>query len=346
MKRAQKYLGFSDFWLMFIGIPLTMVTATLVIFGPEGILDWESKPLLAGALFTFGYWFAYRNFIIQYHKKFPENDFTLNRIWWVGSRMIIIYILVDLIIGYIVHQVFKDASLMHHKLGISKFIVPPLIIMLIFFIYEGIYYLNKTRIVEIEKNELEKITAEQRLDTLKNQVNPHFLFNSLNTLISIIPEDPETAILFVENLSNSYRNILEFRNEKLVPIWQELEALESYIYLLKTRFQGKIHIYNNVSDHVMDHFILPISLQILIENAVKHNITSSSKPLKIHLESNANEIVVKNNLQPKKQAYNSTKLGLANISSRYKLLAENEIRIEKTEHEFIVALPIIKKIET
>jgi len=215
------------------------------------------------------------------------------------------------------------------------------IMALAFFLYEGIYYFNRSRIIEIERNKLEKITAEQKLSTLKNQVNPHFLFNSLNTLMTMIPDEPDTAVEFVQELSKSYRNILEVRNEKLITIRQELKSLDSYIYLLKTRFQGKIHIYNSIEDKVKDHFILPVSLQILIENSVKHNITSTTKPLKIELSNDEQYIIVKNNLQKKDQNYSSTKLGLANIRSRYKLLIEQDIDVVESETEFIVKLPII-----
>ena len=214
-----------------------------------------------------------------------------------------------------------------------------------FFLYEGIYYFNKSRLIEIEKNKLEKVTAEQKLSTLKNQVNPHFLFNSLNTLVTIIPEEPDLAIKFVQELSKSYRGILEVRDEKLITIETELSSLESYMYLLKTRFQGKIQIYNQIDAGMKNQFILPLSLQILIENAVKHNITSKNKPLEIKIYNDANYFIIENNLQKKDQNYGSTKLGLANIRSRYKLLVNKNIEVIEDGKSFIVKLPIIKHLD-
>ena len=158
----------------------------------------------------------------------------------------------------------------------------------------------------------------------------------------MIPEEPNRAIEFVQKLSRTYRNILEVRDEKLIPVEQELAALDSYIYLLKTRFQGKIQIYNHLDKHVMNKFILPLSLQILLENAVKHNITSKSKPLKIGISEENGYIVVQNNLQKKEQLYNSTKMGLANIRSRYKLLVGQEIIVDESPETFTVKLPIIE----
>lgn len=203
------------------------------------------------------------------------------------------------------------------------------------------YYFHKSKKIEIEKNKLEKITAEQKLNTLKNQVNPHFLFNSLNTLVTIIPEDEDQAIKFVHELSKTYRTILEVRDEKLISIKKEMEALHSYIYLLKTRFQGKIHIINSIPESCLNEFILPISLQILIENAVKHNVVSKSKPLKIDLFVEEEFLVVKNNLQKKNQEFVSTKVGLTNIRSRYKFMTDTDVIVQETENEFIVKLPII-----
>ncbi len=308
----------------------------------EGITSMIKGCLPIGFIFTTAYWFTFREIMIRYHKRYPDYDFSIERILYIVISCGFWYLIVKFAIGFLVHNLFNEYSILEKENMLATQISTMIVIMMVFFLYEGIYYFNKSRIIQIEKNRLEKVTAEQKLDTLKNQVNPHFLFNSLNTLVTIIPDDPKMAINFVQNLSTTYRNILEFRDEKLIPIRQELVALESYIYLLKTRFHGKVHIYNNIKDEVKEDFILPISLQILIENAVKHNITSKNKPLKIELDSNSTHITVKNNLQRKNQNYSSTKLGLANISSRYNLLVDEDIHVIENEDSFIVKLPIIK----
>jgi len=279
---------------------------------------------------------------ILYHKTFTGYDFTTKRLAFVIIGMGMGYIIIKFVVESIVHKYFPIQTQLYHEREVSAQVITIIMIMLIFFIYEGIYYLNKSRNTEIEKNKLEKVSAEQKLSTLKNQVNPHFLFNSLNTLVTMIPEEPKLAIEFVQKLSTTYRNILELRDEKLIPLRQELKSLDSYIYLLKTRFQGKIQIYNHLDAHLSDKFILPLSLQILIENAVKHNITSKKKPLRIGISEEDGYIVVKNNLQKKDQQYNSTKMGLANIQSRYRLLINAEIIIEESEDSFTVKLPIIE----
>lgn len=246
-------------------------------------------------------------------------------------------------VGQFVSFFFGTTNPNHNH--IAENISTALMMLLMFFLYEGIYYFNKSRLIEIEKNKLERLSAQQKLDTLKNQVNPHFLFNSLNTLVTIIPEEPKLAVKFVQELSKSYRSILEVRDEKLITIDMELNALRSYIYLLETRFKGKIDILDNIDENIKHHFIIPLSLQILIENAVKHNITSKAKPLKVEIRNTEEHVIVENNLQKKDQQYSSTKLGLANIKSRYQLLADADIEIIEESAVFRVMLPIIKNRE-
>ena len=339
--KSTEYLGFDDRWLILIGVPVITVITTLIIFDVEGITNPDSHCLIIGLMFTCSYWFAFRSIIIQYHKKYPGYEFHKNRLWYIFSRMAIMYFGIKFALGYVVHTIFDDPHQYMKHDSISSEISIIIIVLLAFFVYEGIYYLNKSKTIELEKRELEKITAEQRLNTLKNQVNPHFLFNSLNTLVTIIPDEPKLAIEFVQKMSKTYRNILELRDEKLITIQEELAALDSYIYLLKTRFQGKIHILNSIEKQHLNHFILPLSMQILIENAVKHNITSKTKPLKVELTSEDDHIVVRNVLQKKDQQYNSTKMGLENIKSRYSLLANKEIVVDESDGYFTVKLPII-----
>lgn len=341
MIKAEKYLGFDDRWLILSGIPLITILVNVLILGVDGFTEHWRVCLPIGFINTTGFWFGFRYVLIKYHKRYSGYTFDSKRLFFVISRMGLMYIIVDSLAHFIINNcITKHDYLKKHY--IETDVVALTMIALAFFLYEGIYYFNRSRMIEIEKNKLEKITAEQKLSTLKNQVNPHFLFNSLNTLVTMIPEEPELAINFVQKLSKTYRNILELRDEKLIPLEEELKALDSYIYLLKTRFQAKIQIFNTIPETEQDHFILPLSLQILIENAVKHNITSASKPLKIELFVEDEQIVVRNNLQKKNQKYNSTKMGLANIRSRYKLLAEKEIKVEESETYFTVKLPFIK----
>lgn len=343
MTRAEKYLGFDDRRLGLMSVPAITIIISIMIFGTEFFFE---NPLICVSicfLFTLAYWFSTRQLIIEYHKRFENYTFNIKRLAYVSFWLIVIYFGVKLVVGQFVSFFFGTTNPNHNH--IAENISTALMMLLMFFLYEGIYYFNKSRLIEIEKNKLERLSAQQKLDTLKNQVNPHFLFNSLNTLVTIIPEEPKLAVKFVQELSKSYRSILEVRDEKLITIDMELNALRSYIYLLETRFKGKIDILDNIDENIKHHFIIPLSLQILIENAVKHNITSKAKPLKVEIRNTEEHVIVENNLQKKDQQYSSTKLGLANIKSRYQLLADADIEIIEESAVFRVMLPIIKNRE-
>jgi len=347
--KTEKYLGFNDSYLVILGIPLVSAIVTMMIFGSNAFAD-DSLPCYGVALiFTFAYWMSFRQVLIHYHQSFPDYEFSAKRLFYISIRLLAIYIIVKFGVGIVLNYLMPHHVEFYNENKLGPFVAEIseiILIALVFFVYEGIYYFNRSRLIEIEKNKLQKVTAEQKLNTLKNQVNPHFLFNSLNTLVTLIPEDEDQAIQFVQELSKTYRTILEVRDEKLITIEKELEALDSYIYLLKTRFQGKILIINTVPDNYLSEFVLPISLQILIENAVKHNIVSKSKPLRIEICVKDNYLVVKNNLQKKDQAFASTKVGLTNIRSRYKFMTSQEVKVEETKDEFIVRLPIINNLQT
>jgi len=345
LSRAKKYLGFNDWYLILLGVPLISIIVFLLIFGPEKEMLSNFPCIFISMVYTATYWFCVRQFLIIYHKKYDDYVFTIQRMLFVLFWMLVIYFGVKISVGFFFHVFFINLHDLLVENPLTEILTTGILLTGMFFLYEGIYYFNKSRLIEIEKNKLEKLTAEQKLSTLKNQVNPHFLFNSLNTLVTIIPEEPQLAIKFVQELSKSYRGILEVRDEKLITIETELHSLESYMYLLKTRFQGKIHIYNKIDKRMMNQFILPLSLQILIENAVKHNITSKSKPLEIKIHNDDQYVIVENNLQKKDQNYGSTKLGLANIKSRYKLLVNKNIEVIENAESFIVKLPIIKHMD-
>jgi two-component system, LytTR family, sensor kinase len=172
-------------------------------------------------------------------------------------------------------------------------------------------------------------------------VNPHFLFNNLNTLVSLIPEDPQQAMAFVQQLSKVYRHILEVKDEKSIPLKDELDVLQAYAFLLKTRFGNNLIIDIAVPDEKLKNNIVPLSLQLLMENAIKHNIVSLDRPLKIDVYAVNGSLVVRNNLQKKKQLTESTGIGLDNIRNRYKLLGDKQVMVSESDTSFSVSIPLI-----
>jgi two-component system LytT family sensor kinase len=179
------------------------------------------------------------------------------------------------------------------------------------------------------------------LNALRTQVNPHFLFNNLNTLCSLIPENPEHAVDFVQQLSKVYRHILEVKDEKTISLKEELDVLHAYTFLLKTRFDKNLTVNITIPSEKLQQHIVPLSLQILMENAIKHNIVSSDKPLLIDVFTVNGSLVVSNNLQMKNQVNESTGIGLDNIRNRYKLLSAIPVKVTASDSNFTVSIPLI-----
>jgi LytS/YehU family sensor histidine kinase len=189
---------------------------------------------------------------------------------------------------------------------------------------------------------LKRESLKAQLNALKTQVNPHFLFNNLNTLSSIIPEDPKLAVDFVQQLSRVYRHILEVQDEQSIPLKDELDVMKAYAFLLQTRFGDNLDITVNVPEEKLSKRIVPLSLQILMENAIKHNIVSAEKPLKIDVFAENGKLVVSNNLQKKNQLNESTGIGLNNIRNRCRLLCNGEVEVIENGSSFTVSIPLIE----
>lgn len=210
-------------------------------------------------------------------------------------------------------------------------------------LYIGNFLLLKLRQSISESEKLKRENLQSQFEALKNQVNPHFLFNCLNTLATIIPEDPNLSVEFVQKLSNVYRYVLQNKDRELVQLQTELEFLKAYLFLLKIRFAENLVVHIDIPEHMLRWHVAPLTLQMLVENAIKHNVISAANPLKIEVfVDNENALVVRNNLQRKKQAEESTGIGLQNIINRYKFLTSKAVEVLASAENFVVALPILK----
>ena len=192
---------------------------------------------------------------------------------------------------------------------------------------------------------LEKLRSEKiqfQFEVLRNQINPHFLFNSFNTLISIIDDDPKVAIEYVEQLSDFFRDIVKYRAKEIIPLEEELSLLQNYFYLQQKRFGDQIQLQINISaDEKKDSFIPPLTLQLLTENAIKHNTISKNHTLIISIDMSAPGVIVSNNITSKREITKGEGMGLQNIINRYTLLSNKTVNIDHTSAQFIVTLPII-----
>lgn len=195
-------------------------------------------------------------------------------------------------------------------------------------------YYSKTIVAE---NQL----AKYQYDTLKNQLNPHFLFNSLNTLSGLIYIDVDRADEFIHRLSKLYRYVLEMQKEEIVPIQTEIELVNDFLYLNNIRFDNQIETSIFMGDS--KGYIAPMALQLLIENAIKHNSISEVSPLKIEIREEKDHVMIRNNIQLKKEKEPSHELGLKNLHERYTALTDRKVIIDVTDEYFTVRVPILEK---
>ncbi len=211
----------------------------------------------------------------------------------------------------------------------------------------GIYLLNRWRMSLAQLERFKKENIEFHLEMLKTQVNPHFLFNSLNTLSSLIYSDPDTAAEFVRQLAKVYRYVLENRTKELVSLEEELTFLQAYTYLMDLRFGQSLSIRIQLPPSTHSYAIAPLTLQMLIENAIKHNIVSQKKPLDIHIfQEEADYLTVQNPLQLKPVKEFSSEIGLKNIHSRYGFITRRQVEVQQTDLFFRVKIPLLKTTET
>ena len=194
---------------------------------------------------------------------------------------------------------------------------------------------------EVVEQKLIAKSANAQFESLKNQLDPHFLFNSLNVLSSLIDENPNQAQRFTASMSKIYRYVLEQKDKELVTVEEEIEFAKIYCDLLKTRFEDSVNFEFKVKDIDLKSFVVPLSLQLLLENCIKHNFATSSKPLNITIYSENGYLFIENNLQEREQVKDSAGIGLSNIVQRYSLLTKTNVFIEKSNEFFRVKIPIL-----
>lgn len=340
-----KIIGFNDFWLRMIGILVIGFIWPFVFFNidfNEGIYSFLTC-VAVSIMYIAIYWHVDRFVVIQFRRKLSDYKQYRKRLILQSLTLLAITSILCSIIDFVTNDIFasfvpKDKSIPFGPALFSSLILTTIIIS----IYEAKYAFDLFKRELIQNEELKKKNAQAQLQTLKNHINPHFLFNSLNTLASIIPESPTLAVKFVENLALAYRYILEIKDRDFVSLEEELKCVEAYEYLLKIRFGENIQFTKSGVNGNSNLYVVPLSIQMLLENAVKHNVVSKSKPLRIEISADNNSISVKNNLQIKSTFETSTRTGILNIQSRYEMLTKRNIKIKNDGEVFEVILPLVQ----
>lgn len=339
LKRSY-YLGFNDKWLLLLGIPVVSVIIPPVFFGLSASHNLQGYCATLGPalIFTTILWFGNREIMVRIRKRWPAAEDDTKRVLaeFVGVMVFTLGVNIVSLVGLILHpNEIPD-------IAVSGIYASVFITLFVATIYEAVWYTARWKAARLEAALLRKENLQSQLTVLRNQINPHFLFNSLNTLTAIIHEHPDKAVEFVGHMGNMYRNLLEVHETDLVTLQKEIELLNHYIFLLETRFEDKLSIHVEVDPNVLDCFVVPYSLQLTIENAIKHNVVSTKNPLFIDISSVDNELVISNNLQRKNQKQESTGLGLKNINSRYMIATGQQINVVEVGGFFKVTLPLIQ----
>ena len=238
--------------------------------------------------------------------------------------------------GQSVTEFLARETIANYYFGLSV----ALIVVLIFHV---VYFYSKDQKKKVKESQIVAKTESAKFESLKNQLDPHFLFNSLNVLTSLIGESPYQAEKFTTKLSKVYRYVLEQKDKDLISLTDELAFARSYMQLLQMRFEDAVSY--NIPEKVSQEEakIVPLSLQLLLENAVKHNVITSEQPLRIEIYEENGYLVVENNINPKASLEKSTKVGLSNIKQRYQLVTDRQVVIEDVNNVFKVKLPLLTR---
>jgi len=342
-----KYLGFDDTWFVIIGLLVVSFLIDFLLQNSFGTLPFEQAIVSwsISLFFATCNWMFMRTILIFLRKKYPKLTDSKKRILLLFLFMVSSIVLIDYA-GNLILGLMHGSS--YNPIDRVRLFLPVLMVsVMLQAIYEAIYHHERLKISIREEEQSKQMIVQAKLDALRNQARPHFLFNTLNTLRDIIDQDPkEEAKIFVDKISNVYRFILESGNENLCSLRDELKFSKSYIHIQKERFGENLKVVFEVAEDQLDKLIVPMSLQLLLENAIKHNVISMSKPLTINVLIENGRLKVENKIQAKSSALPSTKLGLKNIESRYALLSDLKPIIENDGVNFTVSLPLLNSIKT
>ncbi|UTX47339.1 2TM domain-containing protein [Chryseobacterium sp. MA9] len=318
-----------------------------LFFNDEKTLQTFLITLLLSTMYSFVLGFG-NGFINEFlNRKFPWSEATRTR----AVLSIISIIIGNFILVYfcnymnyvVIQKTATTEEFFSSKYGVTNWFMINIALLISAFLHAKSFMeeLKKTSRKEVVEQKLIAKSANAQFESLKNQLDPHFLFNSLNVLSSLIDENPQQAQKFTASMSKIYRYVLEQKDKELVTVEDEIEFAKTYCDLLKTRFEDSVDFTFDVAEEDYQKYVVPLALQLLLENCIKHNFATSSKPLVIRIFSAGNILCIENNLQVREQIKESSGIGLANIVQRYSLLTDRNVFIEKSEDHFKVKLPML-----
>lgn len=323
---------------LFISLALSLIGLSFRVIGMDFTLSNTLQIIISN------FFYCFFNIVILNALLYRSgNKFIENKLYVIGciiSVSLVGFIVHDGILGLFQLETLQVILRQRSEAYINVIFRGILLNSLYFFILYHLHVLNQKQKNSIEIIQLKQIQLDANLSSMKEQLSPHFLFNTLNILSTLTQE--EKVKDYVSELAQVYRYVLLLEKKDIVSLKEELDFIQSYLYIIKSRLENAIDINIEVDKGLLNTLLPPLTLQLLIENAIKHNIASISKPLKIYLYNISKDyLIIANDLQPKLSTQYSTGIGLNNVAQRYKLLFDRDILIEKSDMTFTIKLPVI-----
>ena len=296
-------------------------------------------------LYSLSLYFANATVFIFLDSVYKNSRFTINRLVFGFISTFFITILIVFLLRIFEEVIIEKSTLTEYfnNEKATNFIIPVIIFVVVSLGIHAFYFYKTIQEVKVKEQKIIAGTASAKFESLKSQIDPHFLFNSLNVLSSLIEENPDNAQRFTISLSKVYRYVLEQKDKELVSVEEELAFAKTYMNLLKMRFENSLFYELPTTAIPAEAKVVPLSLQLLLENTVKHNVVSEQRPLHIRIFIEGDYLVVENDFQKKEVLQERQGVGLQNIINRYGIITNRKVRIEQTEKVFAVKIPVLTK---
>jgi sensor histidine kinase YesM len=333
-------VGFRLILIPFFGIAIPLISRMINF---ENFSHWQIKlSFLYTILIAFLVWEGNRYLLFSLRSYFNWYNKPLHKIGILLLSISFYTIPVSVLLLNGWYKIFGDGKSNNEVIFTSTLIIM-ICVVFITHVYETAFLVKETESEIVRNEQLERSKVQAELEALKNQIDPHFIFNSLNTLSHLIEEKPLKAKQFNDNLADVYRYILQHKGRELVLLREEIDFLKGYFALLKIRFEKAVQLSIDVDDQVQEQYLIPpISLQLLAENAIKHNEFSDELPLVLTIRLRNDSLQIENTIHKKAPRKESSRIGLDNLGERYRLTVNREITIDEAAGHFKVTLPLLQ----
>ena len=339
MNPSLNDIGFRLILIPFFGIAIPLLTG---LVNHDTFTDWQIKSsYLYTILLAFLVWQGNRYLLFTLRSYFNWYNKPLKKILalLLAVSFYTIPLSMLMLIGW--YHIFENGIVDWNKVYLNTSIIM-ICVIFITHVYETVFLVRDSENEMIRNEQLERAKAEAQLESLKNQIDPHFIFNSLNTMSHLIEHDPLKARRFNDTLAGVYRYILQNKIRDIVFLREELAFVSDYYTLLEIRFGNAVSMDIDIDDSDLDNYLIPpISIQTLVENAIKHNEFSNNNPVKIRIRLENDQIVVINSLNKVQRQLHSAGIGLKNLTARYQLITNRQMVFEERAGHFSVSLPVL-----